>query len=635
MVEGALARPRLPDAALRCADAILLVDDAGVIVAANAAAEGLYGYSRAELESMRVCDLRGAPVVLAITEVLARLTPDVGLTYEVTHRRRSGSLLRLEAQVALVEQDGRRFAQATLRRVSDRKAAEERMALLQRALEQSPVSIVLTDPAGRIEYVNPRFTALTGYSQREVLGRNPRFLSAGLDAPETYRELWQTVLAGREWRGVLQNRKKNGEPYDELASISPVYDERGRMTHILAVKEDVTERRRAQAAIEESKNRLQNVIDSTPDWVYASDLDGRLILANVGFADALGLHPRDVIGRPVSILDALRVDGETFRTPDGRERTFDTFVGPLRNKDGAVYGTLRFGRDVTANRASEQAHQLMQMELQQAQKLESIGRLAAGIAHEINTPIQYVGDNVRFLQDSFESLQELLALCERFDAGGDADPADLARAARAVDAAYLAAEIPSALQQTLEGVQRVSAIVHAMKDFSHRGSAEMAPTDINRAVESTATVARNEWKYVADLVLELEPQLPLVTCLAGEFKQVVLNLVINAAHAIANVVGDGSIAKGRITVRTRRDGPFVELSVQDTGSGIPDAVRDKIFDPFFTTKPLGQGTGQGLTLARSVVVDRHRGTLHFETAPGAGTTFFVRLPIAGPESRER
>ncbi len=631
MVHEPLTRPRLPDAALQSADAVLLVDEDGRIAAANAAAERLYGYTGAELEALSVRDLRGAPAVVEVTEFIARLTREIGLTYEVTHRRKSGTILHLEARVALFEEDGRRYASATLRDVSSRRAADERIALLQRALEQSPVSVMLTNPRGRIEYVNSRFCALTGYSQREVLGRNPRFLSAGLDAPETYRELWQAVLAGNEWRGVLRNRKKNGERYDELASISPVFDDAGRLTHILAVKEDITERRRAQTAIEESKNRLQNVIDSTPDWVYATDLEGKFLLANTSFAAALGMHPRDLVGRPVALLDGLRIDGETFRAPDGGARVFDTFVVPLRNKGDEVYGTLHFGRDVTASKAAAHEHALIQMELQQAQKLESIGRLAAGIAHEINTPIQYVGDNVRFLQDSFESLRDLLAACEQLDAGGG-DPATLVRVARSVDAAYLAAEIPSALQQTLEGVQRVSAIVHAMKDFSHRGAAEMAPTDLNRAVESTVMVARNEWKYVADMALELEPDLPVVTCLAGEIKQVILNLVINAAHAIGSVVGDGSLTKGRITIRTRRSGAFVELAVQDSGGGIPESIRDKIFEPFFTTKPLGQGTGQGLTLARSVVVDRHKGTLQFETAPGTGTTFLVRLPVGGPDA---
>jgi signal transduction histidine kinase len=188
-------------------------------------------------------------------------------------------------------------------------------------------------------------------------------------------------------------------------------------------------------------------------------------------------------------------------------------------------------------------------------------------------------------------------------------------------------EVPKAIDQTLEGVERVARIVRAMKEFSHPGSAEKTAINLNQAIESTITVARNEWKYVADLVLELEPSLPPVFCLPGEFNQVVLNLVINASHAIAERVGDGSKGKGKITVGTRRDGDWVEVRVQDTGAGIPRAIQNRMFEPFFTTKPVGKGTGQGLAIARSVIVDKHGGTIHFESEEGVGTTFVLRLPI--------
>jgi signal transduction histidine kinase len=176
-------------------------------------------------------------------------------------------------------------------------------------------------------------------------------------------------------------------------------------------------------------------------------------------------------------------------------------------------------------------------------------------------------------------------------------------------------------------VARVAKIVRAMKDFSHPGFEAKAPTDLNQAIESTVTVARNEWKYVADLDLVLDPQLPLVPCLPGEINQVILNLVVNAAHAIGDVVGAGAGGKGRIRVSTSRQGDWAEIRVQDTGAGIPESARARIFDPFFTTKAVGKGTGQGLTIAYSVVVQQHGGTIEFETELGQGTTFLVRLPL--------
>ena len=171
-------------------------------------------------------------------------------------------------------------------------------------------------------------------------------------------------------------------------------------------------------------------------------------------------------------------------------------------------------------------------------------------------------------------------------------------------------------------------IVQAMKEFSHPGTEEKVETDLNRAIDTTITVARNEWKYVAEMLTDFDPALPPVPCLPGDFNQVILNLIVNASHAIAAVVGEGSQGKGTITVSTRHEGDWVEIRVRDTGTGIPEAIRSKIFDPFFTTKEVGKGTGQGLAIAHSVIVDKFGGTLTYETTVGKGTTFIIRLPLA-------
>ena len=289
---------------------------------------------------------------------------------------------------------------------------------------------------------------------------------------------------------------------------------------------------------------------------------------------------------------------------------------------------------------AEVERHLMEVQLRQAQKLESIGQLAAGIAHEINTPTQYIGDNTRFVQDAFGDLGKLLEQYEKLlqavkeETVTPALVAEVESAAAAADVKYLSEEIPKAVQQTLQGVERVTKIVRAMKDFSHPGGEEKTQVDINKAIESTITVARNEWKYVAELATEFDPALPLVLCLPVEFNQVVLNLVVNAAHAIADTPAVQQGGKGLITVSTRRDGEWVELRVSDTGTGIPEHARGKLFDPFFTTKPVGKGTGQGLFIAHNVVVERHGGTIRFETELGKGTTFIIRLPIRPPATQK-
>lgn len=287
---------------------------------------------------------------------------------------------------------------------------------------------------------------------------------------------------------------------------------------------------------------------------------------------------------------------------------------------------IGFFREITQRK-------LLESQLVQAQKLEAIGQLAAGIAHEINTPIQYVGDNTRFFKDAFRDLNLLLQKYEELHqavhsgTGTDGLMEEIQTLCQKVDPDYLVKEIPKAIQQTLEGVDRVANIVRAMKEFSHPGIKEKSAVNLNRAIENTITVARNEWKYVAEMETDLDPSLPPIPCFPGEVNQVFLNMIINAAHAIADALGSPSTGKGKITIRTRHDDRFAEVRIRDTGTGIPPEIQTRIFDPFFTTKQVGKGTGQGLAIAHSVIVKKHGGTIHFQTEVGQGTTFIIRLPL--------
>lgn len=285
-------------------------------------------------------------------------------------------------------------------------------------------------------------------------------------------------------------------------------------------------------------------------------------------------------------------------------------------------------------------HKLSEEELQGARRLESIGQLAAGLAHEINTPMQYVGDNTRFLEESFLELIPVLRKAEELadavrsgtESSEFAD--ELKVALREADADYLAKEIPSAIEQSQYGIDCVREIVQSMKEFSHSRSERMTKIDLNRSIEVAIVVSKSEWRYVAEVETDFDHDLPLVPCLPGEINQVILNLIVNAAHAIADVVGDGGGGKGTITISTRRDGDFVELSIADTGSGIPQEARGRVFEPFFTTKEVGEGTGQGLAIAHSIVVKKHGGTLDFTTEIGKGTTFILRLPLISQDAEE-
>ena len=267
-------------------------------------------------------------------------------------------------------------------------------------------------------------------------------------------------------------------------------------------------------------------------------------------------------------------------------------------------------------RKQTRLRQAVEIELGLAQKLEAVGRLAAGIAHEINTPIQYISDSVHFLGSAFDEMLTIIANAER---SPDTNPV--------ADLPFLLVEVPSAIERIIEGTQRVAAIVRAMKEFAHPDSTEKAPADLNRAIETTLLVARNEYKYVATVQLH-RGEMPEIICNVGELSQVFLNLIVNAAHALADAGRD--VESGRIMIRTALVDGWAQLQFEDNGCGIPQAIIDKIYDPFFTTKEVGRGSGQGLAIARAIVVDKHSGRISVDSTPDVGTCFTLRLPVCAP-----
>jgi signal transduction histidine kinase len=237
------------------------------------------------------------------------------------------------------------------------------------------------------------------------------------------------------------------------------------------------------------------------------------------------------------------------------------------------------------------------------------------------------------LQDAFQDIVQALTQYDRLlqaaKSGGVTAELieEVEQAKDTADVDFLLEEIPTAIGQTLEGVHRIGKIVRAMKEFSHPGQDEKKLIDINKAIENTITVARNEWKYVADMLTDFDPSLPLVSCLPGEFNQVILNLIVNATHALADVREHQAGQKGVIKIETCQRENFVEIKISDSGPGIPEAIRQRIFDPFFTTKEPGKGTGQGLAIAHAVIVEKHGGSIQLDTQEGAGTTFTICLPV--------
>jgi len=386
-------------------------------------------------------------------------------------------------------------------------------------------------------------------------------------------------------------------------------------------------------ALANERTLLRTMIDLIPAFIYAKDVGSRFIAMNTALARNMGTTSEKAIGKTdfdfftpdlaqkfYSDEQALIKSGTAiidleepgFDKVTGMPRTVVTSKVPLRDENGMMIGIIGVGFDITERKVAEQR-------LAQGEHLESIGRLAAGVAHEINTPIQYLNDSVFFIR---EAMQDLLAHNAKLAAllpAGAADDENIEDLQR---------ELPPALDRVVDGLGRIAEIVRSMKEFSHVDQREMSRVDLNRAINSTLIIARSEYKYVADVETDFK-EIPQVTCHGGQINQVVLNLVVNAAHAIADKV-KGTHDKGVITVRTFVENGFAVVSVGDTGGGIPEAIRKRIFEPFFTTKEVGKGTGQGLSIAHNVIKS-HGGSLDFVTEIGKGTTFNVRLPLAAEE----
>lgn len=516
-------------------------------------------------------------------------------------------------------------------------------ARFRRLAESNMFGVFIRASDGRILQANEAFLRMLGYT-REDLGEGP--------------VRWNTMIPPEFLRvdnGIAQELSVSGvsTPVETefvcksgdripalvgLASLDATEEEIGFML-------DLTERKRADDALRRSEEhfRLLFSVIPHPIWVY-DPATLHFVEVNDAAVSLYGYSHSEFCQMTISDIEVSREEAESpghradFR---GHRRSTPTGRRQHRTKSGRVVEVetrshmLEFGGQkavlVVAQDVTERKR--LEVDLRHAQKLEAVGSLAAGIAHELNTPIQFVGDNVRFLQDGFAAFQRLLsrhrelyqaAVSGRIDCGA----VNGVREAEEIEEAdYLSEEVPKALIQTLDGVSRVATIVRAMKDFAHPSHGEKTAADLNKALASTLIVARNEIKYVADVETEFG-DLPSVFCNLEDLNQVFLNLLVNAAHAIEEAV-KGKEVRGVIRVKTWHEGDQVIIAVSDSGCGIPETIRDRIFDPFFTTKAVGRGTGQGLAISRSIVVEKHGGALTFESEVGCGTTFYVRLPVRG------
>lgn len=410
---------------------------------------------------------------------------------------------------------------------------------LKEAVAQSPNAVIITDCEGTIEYVNPKFCQITNYNAQEVIGENPRLLKSGDSELDTYKELWDTIKMGHEWSGEIRNKKKGGEYYWARATIAPIKDMEGRITHFLGIQEDVTQRK---------------------------------------------LMEEELLRNNAALTEALDV---------------------LKNTQSSLI---------------------------QQEKFAGIGQLAAGVAHEINNPLGFVLSNFETLKKYTGRLADMVkAFRELHKQVLEEQIPSMMESARQISALekqkkldYVLEDLEPIFRETADGLTRVSNIVKALRLFSRVDQqGDVEEYDLNEGIRNSLTVARNEVKYVAE-VKETLAEVPTIKALGGQINQVLLNIIVNAAHAIK---AKGSQSLGLITINTYADERFVYCSITDSGVGIPDAMRKNVFDPFFTTKPVGQGTGLGLSISYDIIVNKHQGEILLESEEGQGSTFIIKLPV--------
>jgi len=452
------------------------------------------------------------------------------------------------------------------------------------------------------------------------------------DRPPTLKLIDDHLQQGWPLYTTVRMRHRHGGYRHILVRGAARRDAHDTPVRMVMIFSDIDDRIRGE-------ERQRALVSALPDTLFRVRSDGTILSLKQGIerpgSPFAGLREGMTLGDSISDERVRSRLEAALSEPGQRSREAQTFgvssggTSPIHHEIRMVRSNedelVCIVRDVTDQRGLED-------QLLQSQKLGAIGQLAAGVAHEINTPMQFIGDNLHFAKSG---IADLLTLLDMFratvEAAALAPPSEarlneLAQAEVELDFEYTREALPTAIERSMTGVERVTKIVRAMKAFAHPDGDRLTPTDLKALIESTVMVATNEWKYVAEVDLDLDQNLPSVPCIGGELNQVVLNLIVNASHAIADVVGDSG-DKGKISISAACDATHAVIRVRDSGTGIPEHARAKVFDPFFTTKEVGKGTGQGLAMAYNCVVKRHKGSIDFETELGRGTTFVIRLPL--------
>ncbi|KAF0234928.1 MAG: sensor histidine [Desulfovibrionaceae bacterium] len=550
-----------------------------------------------------------------------------------------GKVVYLESTFAAIETGGKSYLLRVEKDISETKRLEkeinDQLEFVNTLIDTIPSPLYLKDVSGHYILCNRAYESLRGSTKENLYSKTVYDILPRETADFHSNKEIEMYASGASISYETQTTTFSGEQRDIIFNKAPFMDTEGNVRGLIAIMTDISERKCAESEIAEREATLRKILEGINAGIIIVDPKTFSILdVNEAAEKILGESKAAIVGRPCRSFKWTRerdgaveescplldgnINDEEYRVErlDGTTvPVIKTVISVMRSNQLLIFEIIF---DITDRKS-------MERQLALAHRLESIGGLAAGIAHEINTPIQYIGDNLSFLETAWAELAS--ALTQRTDrtmsTGNDSD------------LEFLMEEAPKALTQSREGVARVAEIVSAMKRFSHVGGGEKSLLDVPKAIQNTIMISRNEWKYHSEIQLDLDPSVQFLSCFPGDFNQALLNILVNASHANTDKYHDRK-DKGTITVKTRCDGSWFVLSLTDTGCGIPAQNLHRIFDPFFTTKEVGKGTGQGLALCHDIVVKKHGGSLDVRSEVGQGTTFFLRFPLQkeGNETRQ-
>ncbi|MBN2401418.1 MAG: response regulator [Spirochaetes bacterium] len=518
------------------------------------------------------------------------------------------------------------------------KESEERLNNIWNNIQTA--ILIIDEDSNSIVNVNPKAMEIMGLPSESIAGHNRKEFFINLYNADLLKDAHYNDTITRE--AILINKNKERIPVFITTKIIKV----GGKHYSIVSFIDTSEQKKNEQEIRNARDEIQNLLSSLVTILIGISTKDEVTHWNKIAEKTFGIHARDVIGMPLTLCNIkwdwpviyegisrsitddkqVRLNDLHFTDSGNNDGFLDITVNPIKDKDSALKGFILTGEDITKRKRLE-------MRLSHAQKMEAIGELSSGIAHEINTPTQYIMDNIYFLQDSFPKLLNLLnkykELCKATSNGNNtmAVLTEIKEISCKDDLDYIFDEIPKAISQSIDGLSKVAKIVKSIKNFAYPASDTMTFIDIKNALEDTINISRNEWKYSTDIITHFDGSLPPVPCFPGELNQVFLNIIINAVDAIKEKNEKNPKQKGVIEISTGIEKSRVIITIKDNGIGIPENIITRIFDPFFTTKKVGTGTGQGLAIAYDIIVNKHRGTIFYKSAAGSGTTCIIKIPV--------